>query len=260
MTGGLSLRVMAPLREFALDLELEVAPGERLAVVGPSGAGKTSTLRLVAGLLTPRTGRVALDDEVWLDTEAAIDLPPERRRCGYVFQDYALFSRMSVWRNVAHGMREDTSIRAPRPRRGDARPLRDCEPHRRPSRRALGRRAATHRPCPRPGGGTAGAASRRAAVGTGRGDQEVLGAGAPRPAGRHRHPDPPGHAFLRRGCSARRHDRRPRPRVDRAKGLGRGDLGQAPVGLHRGRLPGGDHARARPQAHRRRPSGRAPRW
>ncbi len=105
MTGGLSLRVMAPLREFALDLELEVAPAERLAVVGPSGAGKTSTLRLIAGLLTPQEGRVALDDEVWLDTEAAIDLPPERRRCGYVFQDYALFSPMSAWRNVAHGMR-----------------------------------------------------------------------------------------------------------------------------------------------------------
>jgi molybdate transport system ATP-binding protein len=105
MTAGLSLRVMAPLREFALEVQLEVAPGERLAVVGPSGAGKTSTLRLVAGLLTPRSGRVALDDEVWLDTAASIDLPPEQRRCGYVFQDYALFSRMSAWRNVAHGMR-----------------------------------------------------------------------------------------------------------------------------------------------------------
>lgn len=105
MTGGLRLRATTRLREFDLELELEVAPGERLAVVGPSGAGKTSTLRLVAGLLTPGSGRVALDDEVWLDTAAAVDLPPERRRCGVVFQDYALFSRMRVWRNVAHGMR-----------------------------------------------------------------------------------------------------------------------------------------------------------
>lgn len=105
MTSGLSLRVTMPLREFSLDLELEVAPAARLAVVGPSGAGKTSMLRLVAGLLAPPVGRVALGGEVWLDTAASVDLPPERRRCGYVFQDYALFPRMSAWRNVAYGMR-----------------------------------------------------------------------------------------------------------------------------------------------------------
>lgn len=103
---GLSLRATAPLREFDLDLELEVAPAERLAVVGPSGAGKSSALRVIAGLHNPSAGRVALSGEVWLDTAASVNLPPEQRRCGYLFQDYALFSRMSVWRNVAYGMRE----------------------------------------------------------------------------------------------------------------------------------------------------------
>lgn len=105
MRGELSFWARTPLRGFDLDVELRVAPAERLAVVGPSGAGKTSTLRLLAGLLTPRAGRVALGDEVWLDTAAAVNLPPERRRCGYLFQDYALFSRLSAWRNVAYGMR-----------------------------------------------------------------------------------------------------------------------------------------------------------
>ena len=58
---------------------------------GPSGAGKTSVLRIVAGLLRPERGVVSCGDETWLDTAAASTSPPERRRCGYVFQEYALF-------------------------------------------------------------------------------------------------------------------------------------------------------------------------
>lgn len=92
-----------PLREFDLDFELSVAPGERLALAGPSGAGKTTALRIAAGLARPATGRVAFGDEVWLDT-AGIEVPAERRRCGVVFQDYALFPGLSAWRNVAYGM------------------------------------------------------------------------------------------------------------------------------------------------------------
>jgi molybdate transport system ATP-binding protein len=102
-----ALRVAAsmPLRDFSLEVDLEVSAARRLALVGSSGAGKTTVLRLIAGLLSPAAGRVGLGEETWLDTTAAVDLPPERRRCGYVFQDYALFPRMSAWRNVAYGMR-----------------------------------------------------------------------------------------------------------------------------------------------------------
>ncbi len=102
--SALAVRASMPLRGFELDVELEAAAGERLAIVGPSGAGKTTVLRLVAGLAAPAAGRIALGAETWLDTAAAVDLPPEARRCGYVFQDYALFPRMSAWRNVAYGM------------------------------------------------------------------------------------------------------------------------------------------------------------
>jgi molybdenum ABC transporter ATP-binding protein len=90
-----------PLRTFALELALDVS--RTVALVGPSGAGKTSVLRVVAGLAEPRSGRVSLDGERWLDTEHGVSLPPERRRVGLVFQDYALFPHLSVRGNVAFG-------------------------------------------------------------------------------------------------------------------------------------------------------------
>ncbi|MFL5816987.1 MAG: ABC transporter ATP-binding protein [Conexibacter sp.] len=102
----LSLALEARVGAVELALALEVPDGDCLALAGPSGAGKTSVLRAVAGLLTPAQGRIACGDETWLDTEARIDVAPERRRCGYVFQDYALFGHLSAWRNVAYGLRD----------------------------------------------------------------------------------------------------------------------------------------------------------
>jgi molybdate transport system ATP-binding protein len=100
----LELELDTRLRELRLRLALEVEAGRCLALVGPSGAGKTSVLRAVAGLTKPARGRVNCGGAAWLDTEAGIDLAPEARRCGYVFQDYALFAHMAVWRNVAYGL------------------------------------------------------------------------------------------------------------------------------------------------------------
>ena len=90
-----------PLRAFALELALDVS--RTVALVGPSGAGKTSVLRVIAGLAEPRRGRVALDGDAWLDTERRLSLRPEERRVGLVFQDYALFPHLSVRANVAFG-------------------------------------------------------------------------------------------------------------------------------------------------------------
>ena len=84
---------------------MKVAPGECLALAGPSGAGKTSVLRVAAGLLHPDEGRVRANGETWLDTEHGVDVPAEHRRCGYVFQDYALFPHLSAWQNVAYPLR-----------------------------------------------------------------------------------------------------------------------------------------------------------
>ena len=93
-----------PLRGFELGLTLALA-GEPLGIAGPSGSGKTSLLRAIAGLLRPSHGTVRAGDEVWLDTERGIDVPPERRSVGLVFQDYALFPHLSVEANVAFANR-----------------------------------------------------------------------------------------------------------------------------------------------------------
>jgi len=101
---------------FTLDAVLEAPAGTCLALAGPSGAGKSTLLRIAAGLLRPAHGRVECGDEVWLDTATNHELAPEQRRCGYVFQDYALFGHMPVWQNVAYGLRGATR-RADRRRR-----------------------------------------------------------------------------------------------------------------------------------------------
>jgi len=86
-------------------VELEVGAGECLALAGPSGAGKTTVLRVAAGLVRPERGAVEAHGETWLDTACGIDVPPERRRCGYVFQEYALFPHLNAWQNVAYPLR-----------------------------------------------------------------------------------------------------------------------------------------------------------
>jgi molybdate transport system ATP-binding protein len=100
----LSVRFALPRREFRLELALEI--DGVVALVGPSGAGKSSALAVIAGIVGGASGRVALDDDVWLDSERAINLPPDRRRVGLVFQEYALFPHMTVRQNVAYGGRE----------------------------------------------------------------------------------------------------------------------------------------------------------
>jgi len=88
------------LRSYELRLALEVEGV--VALVGPSGAGKTTVLGVIAGLIRPDSGRVALDGEVWLDVERGVNRSPEERRVGLVFQEYALFPHLTVRQNVAY--------------------------------------------------------------------------------------------------------------------------------------------------------------
>jgi molybdate transport system ATP-binding protein len=100
---------------FEIDIAIErgaariaagfTAPERLVALFGPSGAGKTSVLDAVAGLLRPARGRIAVGNTVLFDSERRIDLPPEQRACGYVFQDGRLFPHKSVRDNLLYGWR-----------------------------------------------------------------------------------------------------------------------------------------------------------
>src|SRR5262249_51120858 len=98
----LALDVEKRLGDFSLAAKLEVAGGAT-ALFGPSGAGKTSIANLIAGLLTPDRGRIVLDGTVLFDAASRIDVPPHRRRVGYVFQEGRLFPHLSVRRNLDYG-------------------------------------------------------------------------------------------------------------------------------------------------------------
>ena len=98
----LSLDITVPLRAFALELALDVGR-QSVALVGPSGAGKSTVLRAIAGLVRPERGTISLGDRVLFSHAERIDLPPEEREVGLVFQDYALFPHMTVRENVEYG-------------------------------------------------------------------------------------------------------------------------------------------------------------
>jgi molybdate transport system ATP-binding protein len=112
----LALDVEKRLGDFALTVTFELAGGAT-ALFGPSGAGKTSVANLIAGLLKPDCGRIALDGTVLFDAKSRIDVPPHRRRVGYVFQEGRLFPHMSVRRNLDYGRwmsalaRDDAALR-----------------------------------------------------------------------------------------------------------------------------------------------------
>jgi molybdate transport system ATP-binding protein len=91
------LRQASPI---PLDLAFTCRPREVLAIFGPSGSGKTTTLRSIAGLYCPAEARVRCGAETWTDTSAGVNVPPHRRRAGFVFQDYALFPHLTARGNV----------------------------------------------------------------------------------------------------------------------------------------------------------------
>lgn len=89
---------------FKLDVAFR-SDARRLVLFGRSGAGKTLTLKAIAGLSKPDSGYVRIDSNVLLDTHGAINLPPQQRNMAYLFQEYALFPHLTVLQNVAFGLR-----------------------------------------------------------------------------------------------------------------------------------------------------------
>jgi molybdate transport system ATP-binding protein len=96
-TLEVAIRQSAPI---PIDVSFACGPGQVLALFGPSGSGKTTILRTIAGLYQPATARVSVGSTVWLDTDAALNVPPHRRGVGFVFQEYALFPHLTALGNV----------------------------------------------------------------------------------------------------------------------------------------------------------------
>lgn len=92
-----------------IDIEFEANTGDFISLFGPSGAGKTTLLRMLAGLSKPDGGRLVVDGVTWFDAARKINLSPQQRSIGMVFQDYALFPNMSVRDNVAYGAAKSQS-------------------------------------------------------------------------------------------------------------------------------------------------------
>ncbi|WP_315387702.1 ATP-binding cassette domain-containing protein [uncultured Stenotrophomonas sp.] len=97
-------RFSAPGQQFELDVQLQCTQ-RQVVLFGPSGAGKSLTLKAIAGLLRPEAGHVRLGGMNLFDAGQGVNLPPQQRRLGYLFQDYALFPHLTVRQNIAFGLR-----------------------------------------------------------------------------------------------------------------------------------------------------------
>lgn len=99
---GLTVDIKKKLGDFTLEVQFETS-GNVLGLLGASGCGKSMTLKCIAGVERPDEGRIILGDKVLFDSDKGINLPPQKRRVGYLFQDYALFPNMTVLQNVKCG-------------------------------------------------------------------------------------------------------------------------------------------------------------
>lgn len=104
-------------RFYAVDnLNLDIPDNSFITLLGPSGCGKTTTLRMIAGLDTPTSGRITIGDKVVFDSEAGINVPANKRKVGFLFQNYALWPNMTVYENISFGL---TNIKEELPMRDD---------------------------------------------------------------------------------------------------------------------------------------------
>ncbi|ADL51279.1 sulfate/molybdate ABC transporter ATP-binding protein [Clostridium cellulovorans] len=100
----LSVDIKKKLQKFSLNINFELTGGT-LALLGESGCGKTITLRCIAGLVKPDEGRIILNDRVLFDSEKGINLSIQKRKVGFLFQNYALFPHMTVEENIGYGLK-----------------------------------------------------------------------------------------------------------------------------------------------------------
>lgn len=98
---SIDLSIRKKLRFFDIDISFSCPDGEILVMIGPSGGGKTSIIRMLAGLDRPDDGKIYFRDQAWFDPSIGVNISVQKRRLGYVFQDYTLFPHLSLYDNAA---------------------------------------------------------------------------------------------------------------------------------------------------------------
>jgi molybdate ABC transporter permease protein len=109
LKDGLLINIFKPLSGFALDVSFDIG-SEVLGILGASGSGKSMTLRCIAGLETPKSGKIALNGRVLFDSESGINVASKDRKIGFLFQNYALFPHLNVAQNIAFGLQHLSDI------------------------------------------------------------------------------------------------------------------------------------------------------
>jgi molybdate transport system ATP-binding protein len=104
MKIAIQKRLFAAREDMKLEVDLEITAGELVAIYGASGAGKTSILKMICGLITPDDGSISLQGQPWFDASKKVNLKPQERNVGIVFQDYALFPNMTVKQNLVYAL------------------------------------------------------------------------------------------------------------------------------------------------------------
>lgn len=107
----LYVHIEKQLSHYPLDVEFSVAADELVVLFGPSGSGKTTILNCIAGISHPDAGTIQLNDTVLFKNKKSF-VPIQKRNIGYLFQDYALFPHMTVWKNIAYGMKNEYFARS----------------------------------------------------------------------------------------------------------------------------------------------------
>ena len=113
---NLEVKIQKKLKEFQLEASFSVG-NECVGLMGPSGSGKSMTLKCIAGIEPPDRGEIILNKNPLFDSTKKIDLPPQKRKIGYLFQGYALFPNMTVEENIQCGLKAKKLAKSDRARR-----------------------------------------------------------------------------------------------------------------------------------------------
>jgi len=109
---ALEIKLKKELPYFGIDIELTCPDAKTVVLIGPSGGGKTTIVRMIAGLERPDQGRIAYRDQTWFDSSLRACLPPQGRHLGYVFQEYTLFPHLSLYENAAFAAKDKKEVDA----------------------------------------------------------------------------------------------------------------------------------------------------